>query len=270
MPPCRRLAHLILLAPLLVSPAVADTEAPRTPESVRADAAQRYADCLDLAHGEPERGLERARTWRDTGGGDPARHCEGVALISLGRYAEAGRLLEDLAKSLAKGSGAAMRARALAQAGQAWILAGKPARAEAVYGQAIELRPGDVELWIDRALARFDMGKYWEAIDDLNRANELAPARADVLVFRASAYRHVEAPTMAKADIRQALKRRPNHPEGLLEQGNIRRLAGNKQGARQAWLKVIEVAPDSPAADAARENLTKLDVKGAREATDGS
>jgi len=263
----RPMPHLAVgLAAALTAAVAMDAAA----QSARDDAAQRYTGCMDAAHTEPARGLERARTWRDTGGGDPARHCEGVALMNLGRYTEAGRLLEDLAKTLAKGSGVGMRARALAQAGQAWVLADKPRRAEAVYGQAIKLRPKDVELWIDRALARFEMGKYWKAIDDLNRANELAPERADVLVFRASAYRHVEAPTMAKADIRAALKRRPNHPEGLLEQGNIRRLAGNKNGARQAWLKVIEVAPDSPAADAARENLAKLDVTGAREQTDGS
>lgn len=265
MPKPRRLLGLSLIAAVFLAPPADAAE-----QADRAEAAERYTACLELARDEPARGLERARTWQDTGGGDPARHCEGVALISMGRYADAGRLLEDLAKTLAKGSGTRMRARALAQAGQAWVLGGKPARAEAVYGQAIDLRPENVELWIDRALARFDMGKYWEAIDDLNRANELAPDRADVLVFRASAYRHVEAPTMAKADIRAALKRRPNHPEGLLEQGNIRRLAGNKKGAREAWLKVIEVAPESPAADAARANLEKLDVKGVREKTDGS
>jgi tetratricopeptide (TPR) repeat protein len=264
MPDPRRLGPIALAAAVLASPGHAGDGA------ARGEAAQRYAACLELAHGEPARGLERARTWRDTGGGDPARHCEGVALIRLGRYAEAGRRLEDLAETLSTGSGAGMRAKALAQAGQAWVLAGKPARAEAVYGQALDLSPKDVELWIDRALARFDMGRYWEAIDDLNRANELAPDRADVLVFRASAYRHVEAPTMAKADIRAALNRAPKHPEGLLEQGNIRRLAGNKTGARAAWLKVIEVAPESPAADAARENLAKLDVDGVRETTDGS
>jgi tetratricopeptide (TPR) repeat protein len=264
MPRPRCLAYLAFAVAALVPP----TQAADKTDPSRA--AERYAACLDLAHETPVRGLERARSWRDTGGGDPARHCAGVALISLGRYAEAGRLLEELAKTLATGSSVAMRAKALAQAGQAWVLAGKPTRAEAVYGQAIDLRPDDVEFWIDRALARFDMGKYWEAIDDLNRANELAPDRADVLVFRASAYRHVEAPTMAKADIRAALQRRPNHPEGLLEQGNIRRLAGNKTGARAAWLKVIQVAPESPAADAARENLAKLDVDGVRETTDGS
>ena len=253
--------RLALLAALSAGfPAVADA----ADSAERREASQRYARCLALARDEPAKGLERARTWRDTGGGDPARHCAGVALMRLERYTDAGKHLEDLAKTLAKGRGASMRAKALAQAGQAWILAGEPARAEAVYSQALKLREGNVELWIDRALARFEMGDYWKAIDDLNRASELAPDRADVLVFRASAYRHVDAPTMARSDIKRALNRAPNHPEGLLERGILRRLGGDTEGARQAWLKVIRVAPDSPAAESARANLARLDVEGAR------
>lgn len=231
-------------------------------ESVRTER-ERYTECMTLAHQEPAKGLERARTWHDTGGGDAARHCAGVALISLGRYAEAGRHLEALAKTMDRRHGAGMRADALAQAGQAWLLAGKPARAEAAYTQALDLRTDDVELWIDRALARFEMTRYWEAIDDLNRASELAPDRADVLVYRASAYRHVDAPAMARNDVREALGHAPYHPEGLLERGILRRMNDNPEGARRDWLKVIDVAPASAAADAARANIARLDVKGA-------
>lgn len=249
---------LTLLAPVLaIASAAAQTNT---------KASARYAACIEMAHNNPAKGLERARTWQDTGGGDPARHCEGVALISLGRYRDAGRLLENLARTMKPQRQAAMRAKALGQAGQAWLLAGNPGRAEAAYGAALDLRNQDVELWIDRALARFEMGRYWEAIDDLNQASEIAPARADILVYRASAYRHVEAPTMARSDIKAALKRNPDHLEGLLERGILRRLNGNKNGARADWLRILDLAPDSPAADAARENLAKLDVKGAKPA----
>ncbi len=254
------LAVVALLAALPARPpAAAGAES-----ADRREAAQTYARCLALARDRPAKGLERARTWHDTGGGDPARHCAGVALMRLGRYTEAGRHLADLAKTLSADRGAGMRASALAQAGQAWVLAGKPARAEAAYSQALKLHGEDVELWIDRALARFEMADYWRAIDDLNRANELAPGRADVLVFRASAYRHVDAPTMARSDIEQALKRDPDNPEGLLEKGILRRLAGDKKGAREAWLRVIRVAPESSAAESARANLARLDMAGAR------
>ena len=34
-----------------------------------------------------------------------------------------------------------------------------------------------------------------------------------------------------------------------------------KRGARADWMKAIEIAPDSPAADDARDGLAKLDVK---------
>jgi predicted negative regulator of RcsB-dependent stress response len=45
---------------------------------------------------------------------------------------------------------------------------------------------------------------------------------------------------------------------GLLERGNIRRLKGDTAGARQDWRRVVELAPDSAAAAAAKVNLDRL------------
>ena len=66
---------------------------------------------------------------------------------------------------------------------------------------------------------------------------------------------------LALVDVERALALRPNHAEGLLERGILHRLRDNKAGARQDWLKVLRVAPDSPAANAARQNLENMDVK---------
>ena len=228
--------------------------------------ADRYAACLDLAHRDPEAAVERARTWADTGGGDPARHCEAVALMAAGAYEQAAEKLETLAQRMDKEHGAALRADALAQAARAWILAGRPGRGAAALGQAIELTPQDVELWIDRAHARFQQGRYWEAIDDLNRASELAPERPDIYTYRGSAYRFVEAPQMARENIDRALELDPDNPGALFELGILHRLQGDKDAARQAWIKLLRVAPDAPIADAARENLEKMDVKVEEEA----
>lgn len=223
--------------------------------------AERYADCLQRARNEPEAAVERARTWADTGGGDPARHCEAVALMTLGKYAQAGRMLEELAKTMSAERGADVRVHALAQAARAWMLADQPERGEAALTEAIDLRAEDVELWIDRAHARFQMGRYWEAIDDLNRAQELAPQRADVYTYRGSAYRFVDAPQMARENIDRALKIDPDNPGALFESGVLHRLQGDEEAARQAWMKIIRTTPDSPMADAARENLEKMDVQ---------
>lgn len=247
------LAALLLAAPALAQDGGADGGEPSD--------AERYAQCLDLARSEPEAAVERARTWRDTGGGDPARHCEAMATMALGHYQQAGKMLEELAQRMDQGHGAAIRSRALLQAGRAWMLADQPARSEAVLTQAIDLDRENVELWIDRAFARFQLGNDWEAIDDLNRAQELAPKRPDIYVYRARGYRYVDSPEMARENIGRALELAPDSPMVLLESGTLHRLQGNEEAARQAWMRVIEAAPDSTMADAARDKLEDMDVQ---------
>jgi tetratricopeptide (TPR) repeat protein len=227
-------------------------------------APERYGACLRLAHEDPDKAVERARSWQDTGGGDPARHCAAMAHLARGDYARAGQLLEDLARTMEKAHGAAPRARALSQASLAWLRADRPARAAAAATQGLELQPDNVELLLDRAHARFFQGAYWKAIDDLNRASEIAPDRAEVYVYRASAYRYVDAPTMARENLERALELEPQNPEALFELGALNRIQGDTDAARQRWLQVLEVAPDAPIARAARRNLQRMDVQAGR------
>jgi len=55
--------------------------------------------------------------------------------------------------------------------------------------------------------------------------------------------------------VRQALKIDPDNPEGLLERGILKQMRGDLAGARLDWQQVIQLAPDSPAADLAEQNL---------------
>ncbi|MBK1697293.1 tetratricopeptide repeat protein [Rhodovibrio salinarum] len=232
-----------------------------SPKDSSAEAARRYADCLEMARNQPDTAIERARTWQDTGGGDPARHCEAVAHMTRGDYRRAGRMLEDLARTMSADIGEGPRITALSQASRAWLLANQPARAEAAATQALKLRPNDVELLLDRAHARFQAGHYWETIDDLNQAIEHAPQRPNLYVYRGSAYRYVDAPTMARENLERALEMDPGNIEALFELGALARLQGNTAAARQRWLEVIRQAPDSSLAQSARENLQRMDVQ---------
>ncbi|MSO74376.1 MAG: hypothetical protein EXQ99_04375 [Alphaproteobacteria bacterium] len=105
-------------------------------------------------------------------------------------------------------------------------------------------------------------GSYFDAIDDLNRIIELTPDDADALVYRATAYRYLDAPSLAEDDIERALASAPYHLGASLERGNLRRLRDDQAGAHADWLKVITLAPESEAADAARKNIEALDIKG--------
>ncbi len=236
------------------------------------DKARQYEACLRLVAIDAEQAFETGLAWQDNGGGDGALHCIAVALIALEHFEEGARRLEALAPTMVAGTSAAMRAEVLAQAGQAWLRAGDLDRAFTVQTEALKLARANsrafAEILIDRAITLAQANHYWEAIDDLNMAIELAQQLADGgpeptfgLVLRASAYRFVEALPLALEDAEAALALSPNHPEALLERGIIRRLMGDDEGARRDWLALARLHGSTRAAAAARRNLEKMDVK---------
>jgi tetratricopeptide (TPR) repeat protein len=232
-------------------------------------AAQRLGDdiatihdrCVAFVRNNPKVGLDRARLWKEQGGGFAADHCIAMALFQLKDYTAAATLFESLATAML-GMPADQRAQALDQAGLAWLDAHEPARAKAAFDGAMALHGEDPDLLIDRAQALADLKQYWDAIDDLNRAIELAPKRADAYFYRGTAYRYVDARDLAAEDIDRGLALAPNSTMGLLERGNLRRLKGDAAGARQDWLRVTELAPNSLEAKAAKMNLGGLSPTG--------
>ncbi len=220
--------------------------------------AEHYARCMEEARRKPAAAFDDANVWRIGGGGHPAEHCADVALIGLGRYAEAGGKLEALADAMIK-SPVDLRAQVLGQAGQSWLLAGDPARAAVAFTAAIALIPDDADLLTDRAEAFAGEKRYREAVVDLDRALTLDGKRVDALVFRASAHRALDELEIARRDVDAALRLAPDQPDALLERGNIRSLGGDDAGARDDWRRIAQLAPNSAAEAAAKANLAKLD-----------
>jgi tetratricopeptide (TPR) repeat protein len=243
----RVIASLLLLA-LLASPAQAEI----------IGGEESYRACMALARSNPTDAEERALGMIALKGGAPAQHCLATALLGLGRYADAADAFVEVAIVTRD---PVLRIEALGQAGNVWVMAGDLPRAVATFGEAIRLKGDDPDLFIDRAIALAAAANYFEAVDDLNRAIELDPRRAEAYVFRATAYRYVDAADLALQDVEAALALKPGLPEALVERGVLRRLAGNNGGARADWISVLQRVPESPAADAARENLAKLDIK---------
>ena len=102
--------------------------------------AQRYDLCLQAAHSDPQKAYDDAESWWNLGGGFPAQHCAAVALVGLKRYPEATTQLEALAVAIMQAS-PDMRADALEQAGQAWLLAERPNEAKAAFDSALAFSP---------------------------------------------------------------------------------------------------------------------------------
>lgn len=222
--------------------------------------AEHYRACISLTERAPEEALESAFAWRDFGGGVPARHCAALALVAMGRYRQAATRLELLAREMA-GEAGEWRADVLAQAGNAWLLAGEDRRATAAFTLALSLAPEDPDLLIDRARASAASADFDGALADLDRALALDPTRIDAMIYRAAAWRHRGDRARALEDVELALALDPSAVDGLIERGILRRLAGDGAAARADWLAVLHLAPDTPAARAAKRNLERLDVK---------
>ena len=246
-----RVWAIVAAAMTAAFPAQAQSQPPSA-----ADAAG-YRACIAEVERSAHRGFEYAIGWESLGGGDPARHCVALALMRLGHHEVAARRLEELARVI--DADAAVKADLLGQSGQAWLRAENPLAALAVLDAAINLHDRNPEIFADRAQAHAEGGEMGPAIEDLSRALQLDSEFTDARVFRASAYRQTGKAGLAMQDVEVALSQNPAHPEALLERGILRGQAGDEAGARADWLRVIEAAPDGPAATAAQANLERMD-----------
>jgi tetratricopeptide (TPR) repeat protein len=220
--------------------------------------ARKYIQCMEMAREDPDAAFDWALDWRDAGGAEAARHCIGVALIGLKLYKEAGKRLEALAQEIKNDK--KIQAGIFAQAAQARHLEGKLPQAIALLNTALQLSPSNLGFLVDRASVHAERGDYKAALSDLNVVLAKEPARIDALIFKATALRFTDKFSEAETVIVSALALDENNPDGLLERGTIRRLKGDKNGARRDWLKVLEIAPDYIAAETARANLEKMDL----------
>jgi tetratricopeptide (TPR) repeat protein len=247
------------MAVLALATSVEAQTSPASNENSTAKAARQYNECMALARSNPEKAIGVAAAWERTGGEEGARHCSAVALLNTGAYEEAARRLESLSATTRR-PGKALKAELLAQAGQAWLIAGKTNEALSAQTRALDLVGSRIELLIDRAITRASIGEYWDAIDDLNRVVDQDSSRVDALVFRATAWRKLKNLELAWDDIARAVGLAPDNVDALLERGNISSLRGDTAAAAADWQRIILLDAKSGAAEAARENLAKQET----------
>jgi tetratricopeptide (TPR) repeat protein len=226
---------------------------PAPPEPPRLSDSPEYDRCLALLREDAQAARAMAERWEAAGGGEAARHCGALALVPLGEPEIAAQQLEGLA-ARSRGSLAA-RAMLHGQAGQAWLTAGAPSRAYAALTQGLILAPADGEMLLDRAVAAGLLGRFADALGDLDRVLEADPRRADAWTLRAAALRHLDRAEEAMRDVERALGLDAENAEALLERGILRQLRGDTAGAREDWQRAVVAAPDSAAADLAMQNL---------------
>jgi tetratricopeptide (TPR) repeat protein len=248
-----------LLLPFRDAPPEAAEGNPRpAAEAPARPPAEDQATCAELLLTDPEAAGRFALDWAARNGGEGAERCTALAVMALGQPERGAARLEALAARSA--APAAERAGLYAEAVQGWMLAGDPARAYAAATLGLSLTPEDVGLLLDRALAAGSLGRYAEALADLDRVLAADPRRAEAWAFRAAALRRMDRAAEALAAADHALALDPDHPEALLERGILRQAAGDAAGARADWQRLIALAPQSAAADLAAQNLELLDA----------
>lgn len=228
-----------------------------SPESAVGGRNNELAACADQAERRPDEAFQAALRWQEKGGGDLARLCQALALFYKGDFRAAATALEILAPILGKDDPKAA-ASILARGGWAWLRAGDDARAERLYTAALEKQPDDVDLLIDRAFARAEAERFWDAIADLDGALAKDPKRSDAYLYRATAHKALSNYRQALGDIDKVLELKPGDPEAILLRGNVKALAGSLAAARDDWSLVTKLAPDSDSGRAAATNLERM------------
>lgn len=105
----------------------------------------------------------------------------------------------------------------------------------------------------------FDAGRFQEAAGWYEDALRIDPRNPDVSTDLGIAYYYTNQPDRALRQFDHSLSVDPKHSKTLLNLGVVR--AFGKQdlkGAAEAWQQVVDLAPDTPEARAARQALEGL------------
>jgi cytochrome c-type biogenesis protein CcmH/NrfG len=122
-----------------------------------------------------------------------------------------------------------------------------------------EQNPRDVSSRVQLGNMYFDAGRFPEAVRWYEDALEIEPRDANVSTDLGIAYYYTNQPDKALAQFDHSLQVDPKHSKTLLNVGVVRAFGKQDlEGAAKAWQRVIEVAPDSPEARAARQALDGL------------
>jgi cytochrome c-type biogenesis protein CcmH/NrfG len=150
---------------------------------------------------------------------------------------------------------AAAAPAAAAASGQPPAAALDETRAAALKSTA-QQRPSDVPSRVELGNLYFDAGRYADAAQWYEQALAINPRDVNVSTDLGIAYYYMNDPDKALAQFDKSLAIDPKHAKTLMNVGIVR--AFGKQdlkGAAEAWQKVVDVAPGSDEARAARQAL---------------
>ncbi len=183
----------------------------------------------------------------------------GDALVALGRIDEA-LAAHDRAIALDyRGDPAVINPR-----GEARVLAGDAAGAEADHTRAIEIAPFDAKGWRGRAAARAALGRLAEALEDADRACDLVPTDARARTVRAELRSRSGDPKGALADADELVRLAPERADSWRMRSRVRERSGDRAGALADLDRALMITPELGDDEEVRRRLETLGGEGSR------
>jgi cytochrome c-type biogenesis protein CcmH/NrfG len=165
------------------------------------------------------------------------------------------------------GSQQAVGSRAPQPASAPAVASGAPAQAAPALDEAkvsalksvADRSPSDAETRVQLGNLYFDAERYDEATRWYEAAVGIDPKNVNASTDLGITYYYTNKPDAALAQFERSLAIDPTHSKTLLNVGIVRAFAKEDlTGAAKAWERVLEVAPNSPEARAAKQALDGL------------
>ncbi|GAB4377422.1 MAG: hypothetical protein Kow0075_05880 [Salibacteraceae bacterium] len=105
-------------------------------------------------------------------------------------------------------------------------------RAERFFTKALKVDRTNATNYYRRAMVRSRLGKYRDAVNDLDQSIRLQPRNAHFYIKRAEIYRLLDIDYKAMGDLNTAIRLDPSNPEAFEIRGRFRIAIGDKVGGR--------------------------------------
>lgn len=221
--------------------------------------AEPYDECIALVASDPGRAEVEALRWAEVGGGAPAKHCRALALIAQGAERRGAELIIEIAtddRTLPD----EVRSELLIEAGQIYLALGDTGPGLGAASRALQLARDPRAALVLSARLKADQGDWKGAVSDLDGALARGEPDAEMLVLRASARLHLGEKIAARGDLMWAAEIAPDLASVWLERGTLEEASDDRDAARAAWLRAIELDRDGIIAEAARLRLQSMEA----------
>lgn len=130
------------------------------------------------------------------------------------------------------------------------------------YKAALAKNPKDLDALTGLGNLEFDSGQWNKAIDYYSRALAIDGKNSDVRVDRAIAYHATGQNNVARKELLQVTRERPDHKNAWLNLGVVNRDLNDREGALHAWQRYLELDPQGEHAASVRQEITTLKQAG--------